>query len=162
MAVSDLTIRVSGTVAYSDNSHGSFEATAVWKTNLGGVIAQHSSVDSQLHFAQLYADKAAEVNATLAILPAGSEGVVGVTPPSPSPNKLVTSFVMEVSGLVTLDDNSNSSFVAQWVNGVLDLYPDETVPAWRSIAGFSTEGTNPYLVQVFEALAGAGNATISV
>jgi hypothetical protein len=164
MAVSDFTVKVSGTVAYDDNSHGSFEATAIWRTNLGGVVAQHNQADSQFHFSQLYADEALNVDTTLDILPGPTppSGEVTLTPPAASPDRTVTSFVMEVSGLVSEDDNTVSSFVAQWVNGALDLFPNETVPAWLSLTSGATPGTRPLLVQIFEALAGSGNAAISV
>lgn len=162
MAVSDFTVKVSGTVAYDDNSHGSFEATAIWQTNLGGIVAQHNQTDSQFHFAQLFADKTTNVNATLALLPGGSgQGDVTLTPTAASPDRTVTSFVMEISGLVSEDNNTRSSFVAQFIDGTVDLFPSESVPAWRSLNDGTVPGANSLLVQVFEALTGDGNATVS-
>ena len=39
MAVRDFTVKVSGTVAYDDQSHGSFEATGKWTGQFGGLTA---------------------------------------------------------------------------------------------------------------------------
>jgi hypothetical protein len=162
MAVSSFTVKVNGTVSYFDNSHGSFEATAIFGTNLGGIVAQHSQIDSQFHFAQLFADKADEVNATLALLPGGSgQGDVTLTPTATPPDRVVDSFIMEISGLVSEDDNTTSSFVAQFIDGTVDLFPNESVAAWRSLNDGTAPGAVSLLTLTFEALAGTGNATVS-
>ncbi|MHC4792485.1 MAG: hypothetical protein ACYS8Y_13845 [Planctomycetota bacterium] len=162
MAVSNFTVKLSGTVAYTDNSHGSFEATAVWKGSLGGVTAQHSSADSLEHFRRLHADNASGVRAVLDVLtPSTDDGAIvlsGIAAPAVS--KTVSSFVMEVSGLASYDDNSKTSFVAQWVNGVVNLFPAETMETWRAM-GNCVDGTcgldgasRAFLVSVFEAATG--------
>lgn len=155
MAVKDFTVKVSGTVAYEDNSHGSFEATAVQKGNLGGVVATHYSQSSLENFKQLYQDAAMGVDAMLAVFP----GTITVTPDAGTAAKQVASFVMEVSGIVAFTDGRVRSFVAQWVNGVLDLFPDETDATWAEL----TEGgvARSFLEEVFDTVAGVGNTTIT-
>ena len=155
MAVKDFTVRVSGTVAYEDNSHGSFEASAIQKGNLGGVVAQHSNPDSLTHFRELYQDTAMGVDAMLAIFP----GTITLTPLAGTAARQVSSFVMEISGIVAFDDGRVRSFVVQWVNGVVDLFPDETDATWAEL----TEGgvARSFLEQVFDAVAGVGNTTIT-
>lgn len=159
MAVKDFTIKVSGTVAYSDQSHGSFEATGKWVGQFGGLIAQHSSEDSLEHFRQLYADKSAGVTLVLEQLaPSGaSHGVVSLMPIVPTNAKTVTSFVMEISGLVAFTDNSKAGYIAQWVNGTVNLYPAETESTWSELSQVVGSGSEPkdFLVAVFEAIADA-------
>jgi hypothetical protein len=156
MAVSNFIVRMSGTVAYTDNSHGSFEASASWKGELGGVIATHNSPDSQANFSQLAADKASGLSALLAVLP----GTITLTPPTAAPDKTVSSFVMEISGLVSYNDKTpNGVFITQWVDGVVDLFPADAAKHWAALAGDS--GANTFLTQVFEALTGVGNASVA-
>jgi len=156
MAVSNFTVRMSGTVAYTDNSHGSFEASAIWRGELGGVVATHSSSDSQANFGQLAADRGGQLASMLAVLP----GTITLTPPATLPDKTVSSFVMEISGVVSYDDRTpNGLFLAQFVNGVVDLFPAESAEHWAAVAG--TGGANAMLTQVFDALAGSGNSTVA-
>lgn len=155
MAVSDFTVRFNGTVAYDNNSTGSFEASAIWKGNLGGVVATHSSQDSLENFRQLFNDRQTNVNNVLAVLP----GSISLTTPAPSTPKTVSSFVLEISGLVAENDNIKHVFIAQWVDGVVDLFPDETDRAWALITADSN-GTN-FMEMVLEAVAGSEHVTIS-
>ncbi len=169
MAVNNFTVRFSGTVAYTDNSHGSFEASAIWKGELGGVVAQHSLPDSQFHFSQLYADSSAGLNNMLKVLGPGGVsnpsagpldgGTVGLSPAVVAPDKTVSSFVAEISGLVSFDDNSKLAFVAQWVNGVVNLFPAESQEAWDEL--IKDSGGNSFMVTILEALVGAGNAQVA-
>lgn len=164
MAVRNFTIKVSGTVAYDDQSHGSFEATAIWKGHLGTLVAQHNGADSLEHFRRLYSDKTMGVNEVLDVLaPAGSpHGEVTLTPAAPAEAKTVTSFVMELSGLLASDDNSKAGFVAQWVNGTVNLYPDETAETWGLLSDPADAGDpRSFLIVALEALAGVGNVALS-
>lgn len=163
MAVKDFTVRVSGTVAYDDQSHGSFEAVGKWKDQFGNLVAQHNDEDSLENFRRLYSDRSMGVEQVLAVLaPAGSpRGEVTLTPNAPSTAKTVNSFVMEISGLVAMDDNSKTSFVAQWVDGVVNLFPDETESSWNELATVTGAGPHAvdFLTTVFEAV--ADSASIS-
>lgn len=161
MAVRDFTVKVSGTVAYEDQSHGSFEATGRWTGQFSGVVAQHSSADSLEHFRQLYSDQSAGIMQVLDLLAtATAPGAITLTPAAPTTSKTVTSFVLEVSGMVALDDNSKVGYIAQWVNGVVSLYPAETESTWAELAAV-VAGSQPvdFLTTVFEAV--ADSATIS-
>lgn len=155
MAVRDFTVRMSGTVAYSDNTHGSFEASAMWRGNLGNVVATHASADSLEHFKQLFGSEAASVNLIFAVFP----GTVTITTAAPTTQKEVTSFTMEISGLVATDTNTKHGFVAQWIDGVVNLFPAETDEAWALITD-STSGKS-FLDSVLEACAGSGKVAIS-
>lgn len=155
MAVNDFVAKVSGTVAYTDNSHGSFEATAKWRNSLGGLVAQHNSADSKYHFSQLYADESIGLNSMLGVFP----GSISLSPAATTPNKKVKSFVMEVSGRVVYDKTKVGSFIAQWVDGVVDIFPSETDATWAALT--SDGSAKAFLVQVFESLVGSNNATIS-
>jgi hypothetical protein len=157
MAVRDFTVKVSGTVAYDDQSHGSFEATGKWVGQFGGLIAQHSNTDSLEHFRQLYANESAGITQVLDLLaPSGSpRGIVTLATAAPATQKVVTSFVMEISGMVALDDNSKVGYVAQWINGVVSLYPTDTLDTWSELAAAVSSGSSPrdFLVLVFAAFA---------
>ena len=163
MAVRDFTVKVSGTVAYDDQSHGSFEATGKWVNQFGNLIAQHSSEASLEHFRQLYASNSAGVNQVLDVLapPGSPRGEVTLTPNAPVNPKVVTSFVMEVSGLVAFDDNSKAGYIAQWVNGVVNLYPTETESTWNELATVTGAGPHAvdFLTSVFEAFADSASIT---
>jgi hypothetical protein len=156
MAVKDFTVKVSGTVAYDDQSHGSFEATGRWVGQFGGLIAQHSSEASLENFRQLYAGESAGITQVLELLASATgPGYVTLTPAAPASPKTVTSFVMEVSGLVAFTDNSKAGYIAQWVNGVVSLYPAETESTWEELATVVGGGDQPvdFLTAVFEAVA---------
>ena len=150
MAVNDFVLRVSGTVAYSDNSNGSFESIVRLEGSGGGLIAQHNSAHSQYHFSQLYADMSTSVDEVLGVL-----GILTVAPPTTTPDKTVSSFVMEVSGFVVNDDGTKGPFVVQRVNGSVDVYPDDSSANWLTLIA-DTNGDS-YVTQAFEALAGVGN-----
>lgn len=156
MAISDFTVRMSGTVAYTDGSHGSFETVSTWRGTHAGLIAQHSSSESQEHFNQLLADKSTEVNAMFAVLP----GTITFTTPAPTNDKTVDSFIMEISGLVTYDDNSKGPFIAQWVNGALDLLPDATVEHWAAVVDAGSDASS-FMDQVFESVSGESGTTVN-
>jgi hypothetical protein len=155
MPISDFTVKVSGTVAYANNSHGSFEATATQNGNLGGIVATHSSADSQLHFRELYQDSSAGVDAMLAVLP----GTITLTPAAGTAARQVSSFVMEISGVVAFSDRRVRSFVAQWVDGVIDLFPAETDATWTELTAGGV--VRSFIQQVLDAVAGVGNSTVS-
>ena len=155
MAVSNFAVKMSGTVAYADNSHGSFEASAFWKGELGGIVATHSSTDSQANFSQLVADRSGRLATMLAVLP----GTIILTPPVVTPDKIVSSFIMEISGSVSYDDKTpNGLFLTQFVNGVIDVFPADSTKHWSAL---ESSGANTFLTQVFEALTGTGNATVT-
>lgn len=164
MAVKDFTLRVSGTVAYSDRSHGSFEAVGRWKGQFGGLVAQHTNADSLENFRRLYASNSTGVEQVLdALAPNPTDGgVVALTPAAPSVAKTVSSFVLEVSGLVAYTDNSKASFIVQWVDGVVNVFPTETVQTWQDLTE-AVGATSPraFLVTVFEAVAGVGDVSIT-
>lgn len=156
MAVSNFTVKMSGTVAYTDNSHGSFESSASWQGHIGGVVATHSSADSEANFSQLVADKSAELTSMFNVL----GGTVTLSPPAATPDKTVSSFVMEVSGEVSYDDGTPTGvFLAQWVNGVVDVFPSDSATHWAAISGAGTTAAS-FLDQVFETLAGGSGALV--
>lgn len=157
MAVSNFTVKFSGTVAYTDGSHGSFESTAIWQGELGGVTATHNTTASQTHLSQLYADKLTDVNAMLSAL----GGTISMSPSTATPDKTVDTFVAEVSGLVSYDDGTpNGLFLVQWVNGSLDLFPDDSSTHWLALV--ADADANAFLVTAFEVLTGASHVSISV
>lgn len=156
MAVSDFTVRVSGTVAYTDGSSGSFEASAIWRTNLGGIVATHNNSFSRENFAQLWNNSQMGVQQVLDILAPSGPGQVSVTSVDTVTSKTVDSFVMEISGLAAYDDNTKAGFVAQWVNGAVNLSPDETLQTWADIAagmGVDAPSARAFLEMVFQSLA---------
>jgi hypothetical protein len=151
MAVRNFTIKFSGTVAYTDNSHGSFESTAIWNGELGGVVASHSTASSQYDLAQLHADKPADLQAMLDVL-----GGVALNPAAMAPDKTVASFVAELSGGVAYDDgSSNGLFISQWVSGVVNLFPVDSPSHFQAILADPVAGA--FLVTALEELTGAGN-----
>ena len=93
MAVRDFTVKVSGTVAYSDQSHGSFEATGKWVGQFGGLVAQHSNEASLENFRQLFNGSSASITQVLELLSETSDprGIVTLTTAAPAVPKTVTS-----------------------------------------------------------------------
>jgi len=154
MAITDFVLNLFGTIAYDDDSHGSFESTFRQSGEFSGVVAQHSSEDSKFHFAQLLNDRANGINALLAELP----GSVILTYTSVTPDKNVNSFVMNISGTVTYDDNTSGSFAIQWVDGIINVFPSEATRHWYAI---TLESPGAILNQIFNAVAGDGNSNIS-
>jgi len=69
MAINNFIVKFSGTIAYADGSLGHFDANAIWKGSLGGVINQNNLQDSQFHFKQLLDCRTAEINSVLDLLP---------------------------------------------------------------------------------------------
>jgi len=122
----------------------------------GGLVAQHNTADSQFHFNQLLADKSAEVSQMLAFLP----GSFSISPPVSTPDRTVSSFVMEISGSVTYDDNSKGLFLVQWVNGALNLFPSATSEHWAAISVPGSAMVS-FLDMAFEALAGGSGAFVN-
>ena len=96
------------------------------------------------------------VQQVLDILAPASPGSVSVTAVDPVVQKTVSSFVMEVSGLAAYDDNTKAGFVAQWVDGAVNLFPDETLQTWADIAagmGLEAPSARAFLETVFMSLA---------
>jgi hypothetical protein len=155
MAVRNFTVKFSGTVAYDDNSHGSFESTAIWTGELGGIVSTHSTAASQEHTSQLYADKATELNEMISILGPG----VTLSPPAATPDKTVDSFIAELSGSVVYDDGTpNGFFIAQWIGGALDLFPLDSSTHWAAVT--SDPVASAFLITALEELTGSGNAAL--
>jgi hypothetical protein len=159
MAVRNFTVKFSGTVAYTDNSHGSFESTAIWRGELGGVVASHNTADSQYNLSQLYADQPVNVQAMLDALVSGPTTAITLSPPTTTPDKTVESFVAELSGGVSYDDgSSNGLFISQWVSGVVNLFPLDSPVHWAAIVADPV--ASAFLVTALEELTGTGNATV--
>lgn len=155
MPVSDFTVKLSGNVAYDDNTSQSFESSATWRGHLGNAIATHNATESVEAYGRLYNNQSASVNMTLALLP----GTNTTTPATPTLPKNVSSFVLELSGNVAYDDNTEGAFVVQWVNGAVDVFPSATDTNYLEI--LEDASARAFLVQVLEAVVGTGNVTLS-
>lgn len=124
--ISDFTIKISGTVAYTDDTSQSFESSSRWSN---GVVSTPDSSQSLEAYQRLYDTQSAFVTSFLNLLP----GINLTNASTPTVAKNVDDFVMEVSGTVSYDDNTSGSFVIQWVNGTADIFPTETDEHYRAI-----------------------------
>jgi WD40 repeat protein len=156
MAITNFTLKLSGVVTYTDNSHGSFETSTSYKGKFGnGLVSTHNNPDSQHHISQLFADKPAEFQAMLDVL----GGTLQLTPPATAPDKTVNKFTAEFSGNVTYSNNSTGVFSAQWSrDGAVGLFPVDTGIHWNALE--IDAGTRSYLKSALDDLVGPGNVII--
>lgn len=156
--MADFVYRISGTVTYSDDSWGPFEASVQ-----NGLIHNPYGTESLADFQQAYGgtdDKSADIDALLALFVGPTHTL---TPAAPGTAKTVTDLNMEVSGLVANDDNTIQSFSAQFSfsNGYLiaDEADGSSVLAMDKVA--ATAAWNALVEDALEVLCGAGNATVA-
>lgn len=149
--MADLTFRIRGLVAYSDGSNSPFEAS-IYR----GILHNPFGSTSLASFQQLYADKAADVNAMLALFTGPTHTL---TPLTASPDKTVTDFVMEVTGTYARNNNTWASFgVVYDMNGERKVQDPSNVYD-EVIAGGGTFLN--YIDQAFEVCTGTGRTAIT-
>lgn len=147
-AVTSMVFNIYGTMSYSDRSSAPIEATLAYNNNISNPYSNLAD------FATLKRDKAAVLTAFFnTLLPK----TVTLTPASSTVSKTVTDVVLLMTGTVTYDDRTSSSFVVEYLNGVTNFFPTNTTTDWADMIGFN----KPLLTSVFEKLAGVGHASLT-
>jgi len=146
--MASLVFKISGVVAYTDNSHGPFEASIH-----ADILSEPFSAESLENFSQL-GDVPDVLSDLLAFLPVSS---IVFSPPAT--DKTVSDVVMTISGQIARDDNTHQAFVVEHRDGAINHIPDATDEVWTEITGSSSFLAS--VVDVMEAVAGSGNVTIT-
>lgn len=147
-AVTSMVFNIYGTMSYSDRSSAPIEVTLAYNNNISNPYSNLAD------FSILKRDRAAVLTAFFnTLLPK----TVTLTPASSTATKTVTDVVLLMTGVVTYDDRTWDSFVVEYLNGVVNFFPTSTTTDWADMVGFN----KPLLTQVFEKLAGVGNAVLT-
>lgn len=149
-AITSMVFKFHGNMSFDDRTSGPVEVTLAYNNK----IANSFSVDNLTNFALLKRDMASVLTALFVTL---APGTVTLTPASPVLTKEVTSVALLMTGLVSYDDKTQDSFAVEYLNGVTNFFPTSTTQDWADMVTFN----KPLLTQVFEQLAGAGNATLT-
>lgn len=124
MAVNSFTIRIMGNVSYSDETHDEITASMGYEQEgaAGGrTLISGSSYNDTQAVRNIMAQSTSVNQFLQLILPT----VVSTNAAAPTDGKTVTSFGLHISGNVTEDDNTNTSFD-------YELHPDGTVTDHQS------------------------------
>ena len=150
---------VSGIVAYSDGSSEPFSAQYdTISPSEYDCLASSTANPSLEPFQQLYKDMKAKVDATKALI---STETTALTPATPSPDKTVTDFVLNISGRAVYTDGTSKEFGAQYNSnaGSYQLVAATEPTGYTDAVDNAT--MNEILTDVWEILVGAGRAALS-
>lgn len=156
MAIKDLVFRISGTVAYSDGSHGPFEVSFNSASSgvASGIESDPFPDSSKLNFRNMDESLPGITSTVLGLLPTS----VTLTPDAPSTSKPVSVATFFVTGQIARDDNTHDSFAIEWNGEEINHFPDETSTVWSEITAESE--TSDAVESLFDLLAGTGNTTV--
>lgn len=146
--VTSMVFNIYGTMSFNDRSSAPIEATLAYNNNISNPYSNLAN------FSTLKRDKAAILTAFFnTLLPK----TVTLTPASSTATKLVTDVVLMMTGTVTYDDRTQSSFAVEYFNGVTNFFPSNTTTGWADMVNFN----NALMTSVFAKLAGVGNVVLS-
>lgn len=120
--VKSYALKLFGTVAYSDNTKGTFEATTDNTITRSLVATTKDSAGAINDFALLNRDQ----HSNLLSLFADTTWVVTLTTTPPATSKTVKDFVAFLTGTVAYSDNTKASFAVEWFKGLTDFRPSDT------------------------------------
>lgn len=118
--ITSFTFKISGVAAYTDGTSGPFESTYS-----NGVISNPFELESNINFGQLYTDEPTDVNALQELLTLGdpSNKYLNFIVTAPSQDKTISSWWMDISGIVAYNDGTYGSYCVQYRNGSFnDVY----------------------------------------
>lgn len=148
--VIDLVLRVSGTVSYTDMTHGPFEASIA-----RSFVASPYNTDSLENYAEVAQDEPVKLaDFYELLLPA----VVTTTSDAPIGSRTISDVVMFMDGRVSYDDNTSASFAIEYFNGAVDHTSLDTADTFAAMVAIPANKAK--VVAVLEELAGTGNVTI--
>jgi len=146
--ITDLVLRVSGTVDFTDGTTNRF--VAVWED---GALVEPFSSESIEAFKQLWGQRNVDVRALLQLL----GGIFTITTSAPTSQKTVDDWTMLVDGNLTRDDGSSGNF-----NAVYDRKGGSRVTGTSAFAEvLASTSYKDVLDTVLEALAGSGKVAIA-
>lgn len=145
--ITDLVLRVSGTVDFTDGTTHRF--IAVWED---GALVEPFSSESIEAFKQLWGQRNVDVKALLQLL----GGTYTIVPGAPSTQKTVSDWSFLVDGRITRDDGTSGSF-----NAVYDVKGGSRVTGTTVFAEVLASTSHKNILDtVLEALAGSSHVTI--
>lgn len=118
--ISSFTFKISGVAAYTDGTSGPFESSYS-----NGIISNPFESESIINFSQLYTDEPTDVDALQELLTLGAPGgkYLNFIVSAPSQDKTISSWWMDISGIVAYDDQTYGSYCVQYRNGSFnDVY----------------------------------------
>lgn len=147
--ITDIILRVSGVVAYKDNTSSPFNATYE-----DGIVINPISAASLAAFQQLKAGKGTLVQALLNSL----RGTHTFSTAAPSPSKTVTGWTMHFTGRITRNNNTSGDFAV-----VYDAKGGSRVIAGASVYAevLANATYKSKVLSALNALAGSGKAAIA-
>ena len=112
--ITSFTFKISGVAAYTDGTSGPFESSYS-----NGIISNPFVQESIINFSQLYTDEPTDVNALQDLLTLGASGgkYLNFIVSAPSQDKTISSWWMDISGIVSYDDETYGSYCVQYRNG---------------------------------------------
>lgn len=139
--ITDMMLRVSGTIDFTDGTQNRF--VAVWED---AALVQPFSSESLEAFKQLWGERHADVVALLQLL----GGTYTISPGSPSSQKTVSDWTMLVDGRITRDDGTHGNF-----NAVYDVKGGQRVTGADVVTEVLADSTyKAILDSVLESVAG--------
>lgn len=114
MPVTSFTFKISGVAAYTDGTSGPFETTYS-----NGVISSPFESESNINFSQLYTDESDVVDSLQELLTLGSPDgkYLNFIVSAPVIDKTISDWWMDISGIVTYDDETSGYYCVQYRNG---------------------------------------------
>jgi len=114
MSVTSFTFKISGVAAYTDGTSGPFETTYS-----NGVISSPFESESNINFSQLYTDESDVVDSLQELLTLGSPDgkYLNFIVSAPVIDKTISDWWMDISGIVTYDDETSGYYCVQYRNG---------------------------------------------
>jgi len=157
MAITSLVMRISGTVTYEDGSHAPFEASyGSADTPLRDLVAQPDAASHLEAFAQFIASSlTGRIEETLAFLPS----MVAIVQGTPEADKTVSDATLFLTGAITEDDRTKSSFAIEYNKMAIDHFPSSTDEVWAKLAADPV--FNAAAASMIDAVAGDGATTIA-
>lgn len=112
--ITSFTFKISGVAAYTDGTSGPFESSYS-----NGIISNPFESESIINFSQLYTDEPTDVDALQELLTLGdpSNKFLNFIVTAPSQDKTISSWWMDISGIVAYDDETYGSYCVQYRNG---------------------------------------------
>lgn len=127
--VTDMMFNFYGTISYDDRKSAPIEVTLAYNQNISNPYS------NLIDWATLYRD---ELPALTLFFNKLLPNTVPLIPSATAATHHVTDFVLTMTGLVTYSDRTQSSFVVEYQNGVIDFTPTTTAQDWTDMVGHNS------------------------
>ncbi len=146
--LTDLVLRISGIVAFSDNTHGKFGV--IWQD---GSIVEPLAAESLESFKQFWGQESTVITNLLESL----GGTFTITTLAPSTQKVLTSWTVLIDGGITRSDGTSGNF-----NAVIDPRGGARVTGSAVFEEVLADSAYKTIFDtVLEAIAGSGKVSIA-